>query len=493
MGAPGSEPLTCRSNSNSCIQNFTANATYFPSGLQALSRELGAGFHLYHHFFCPVKSDNAYPSFHFLDSGRTWNTFPEVANSYVDPSQSFAFYRRIFEQGRAQAQMAFEIDYLSSWADNPYFRSQLEAASQWLGGMSAAAVEAGIPLQLCMTYPRHVLESLRLDGVTQVRASTDYPSPKNFFDFGHTTLLSTALGLSPSKDNFRSKRCSNCNFGGHKNSEMNALLAALSRGVVGISDGPGQSDLMLIRRLVTSKSSRILRPSQSVMALDASYAVNHARRPDGDVWAAQTALPAPQEFAALPPTHFVMGIGNEHSTGRGYVLRREDLGLSSEYMVRAMGSSEPFQSSCADGAVNAVGPFPNSCVQPFSHDSSRHGPFLSLPWQNQSNASAWSGVSASFHYDFLTLYPLVNGFVLLGEMDKYVSVSETRFRAAWLRDGVLEVVVQGDPGEVVFVTALVPYNGKPAALVRVLTVDIPNTGQQHIVISAFRTQVPTWV
>ena len=58
-GAVGQGVPACAKVSDSCILNFTANATYFPGGLRKLSADIGAGFNLYHHLFC---AGNAYES-----------------------------------------------------------------------------------------------------------------------------------------------------------------------------------------------------------------------------------------------------------------------------------------------------------------------------------------------------------------------------------------------------------------------------------------------
>jgi hypothetical protein len=93
-GATGEGAPPCEHVSNSCIQNFTANTTFFPSGLANLSSYLKAGFNLYHHLFC---DDNAYDDkFKFADQ-------------YVKPEQSLEFYRQLFVQGKQQRQVAFEV------------------------------------------------------------------------------------------------------------------------------------------------------------------------------------------------------------------------------------------------------------------------------------------------------------------------------------------------------------------------------------------------
>ena len=47
-------------------------------------------------------------------------------------------------------------------------------ARQWMLAMDRAAVAAGMTIQLCMQFSRHVLQSLEMTAVTNARASTDY-------------------------------------------------------------------------------------------------------------------------------------------------------------------------------------------------------------------------------------------------------------------------------------------------------------------------------
>lgn len=461
-GATGVGAPKCEVVSNSCIMNFTANQTYFPEGLANLSQYIDAGFNMYHHLFC---DGNAYEK-----AGYTFD------NAYVVPTQSLRFYREIFAQGLAQNQVAFEIDYLSRYAAIPSQRSNLTAASQWLKGMADAAAEAHLPIQYCMQYPRHILESALCPAVTQARASTDFDSPLNFFDFGHIALLNVALELRPSKDNFRSKACTQCNFGSRTNVEMEAMLACHSRGPVGISDGPGESDVDLIRRMITTKGT-ILMPSRSMFAIDAHYAKEASRRPDGEVWASQTVLnstvsAATQQFA----THFILAVGNKDSSGGGYTLRRGDLRLSSDapYLMRRWAPDA--EHGCTENGVAVL------CAATWLNSSA--GPRLALLPQNQSDAAQWNNSSRPFTHELWGVYPVLgDGFVLLGELGKYVGVSETRFGTVTVTPSEMVVQVSGDPGEMVSVTAAVPKGSHtpPGPLgtglgLRVLSVVIPASG-----------------
>jgi hypothetical protein len=118
------------------------------------------------------------------------------------------------------------------------FRNNVTAASTWLRGMTSSAQALGITVQWyvlsalvcywvvlprtllfynywqrkhgpiftnlpwlrCMSYPRYLLEALKLPAVTNARASTDFMwSYNNGFHMPYTAWLVYALGLKPSK------------------------------------------------------------------------------------------------------------------------------------------------------------------------------------------------------------------------------------------------------------------------------------------------------
>src|SRR5258708_16546520 len=78
--------------------------------------------------------------------------------------------------------------------------------------------------------------------------------------FLHTTVMARALGLWPYKDVFHSAR-------GSEPREVEALLAALSAGPVGVGDRIGEADVELIRR--TCRADGVLvRPDVPIAAID---------------------------------------------------------------------------------------------------------------------------------------------------------------------------------------------------------------------------------
>ena len=51
-----------------------------------------------------------------------------------------------------------------------------------------------------MTWARHVMQSVAIPAVTQVRVSGDYMPNDNQWYIGDSSILAHAMGLAPSKD-----------------------------------------------------------------------------------------------------------------------------------------------------------------------------------------------------------------------------------------------------------------------------------------------------
>ena len=57
-------------------------------------------------------------------------------------------------------------------------------------------------------------------------------------------------------------------------------------------------------------------------------------------------------------------------------------------------------------------------------------------------------------FDLMQLSPVVDGWVLLGEVNRYVPVSADRFDSVSVSGSGLKMIVRGSVGEVIDVTAL---------------------------------------
>ena len=76
---------------------------------------------------------------------------------------------------------------------------------RWLLEMGAGADAAGVSVQLCMSYPRHALQSVEMPTATQIRVSDDHmPGVDSMsqWHLGFSSMLAWSLGLAPFKDNY---------------------------------------------------------------------------------------------------------------------------------------------------------------------------------------------------------------------------------------------------------------------------------------------------
>ena len=122
----------------------------------------------------------------------------------------------------------------------------------WLLQMGQAASQNGITVQYCMPHMRHILQSLEVSAVTQVRASGDYLLNTEQWRIGGQSILLNALGLLPSKDGYWSVSKQEGNPYVVRITEpatrRQAAVLSLSAGPVAVGDGIGFSDAELILR-----------------------------------------------------------------------------------------------------------------------------------------------------------------------------------------------------------------------------------------------------
>ena len=155
----------------------------------------------------------------------------------------------------------------------------------WLLNMGKGAAEAVPPvsIQYCMAYPRHVMQTVEIPSVTQVRASCDYHPgntdgcsfPYCQWNVGTSSLLAYSVGLAPSKDNFWTTAEQPGNKYGNKTrepyGEMGGMITAYSTGPVAVGDGVGYTDSELVLRSCTKTSGTLLQPSRPATTIDACF------------------------------------------------------------------------------------------------------------------------------------------------------------------------------------------------------------------------------
>ncbi|MBC7099042.1 hypothetical protein H5T52_07990 [Candidatus Bipolaricaulota bacterium] len=192
-------------------------------------------------------------------------------NAYGADGADPGVYREIARELKEQRGIAAWHDWLRTQQHLTLrLRSDPEAGERWFSGMAEAFAEEGLPVLLCMQTMGMALASTSHPNVIAARSHTDFlfsqwEALAEANRRGHGGILEAwtpparlrhqnllvgmvlyALGMLPFHDLFLSRP--HPGLGG-EGAEEEAVLRALSCGPVGIGDGPGMSDVALIRKL----------------------------------------------------------------------------------------------------------------------------------------------------------------------------------------------------------------------------------------------------
>ena len=291
-----------------------------------------------------------------------------------------------------------------------------------------------------MTLPSDLMQSLVMPAFTNYRASGDYAGTSNF-DIGGSSLLGWALGLRPSKDNFWTRRPPSqvrtgkpwpvtANPG--SNCELNAMIATLSTGPVGIADKAGHTNKTIVLRAVRS-DGLIIQPDRPATFIEGMFDSHSGLYPNSHIWASHSTLSGSMHY-------YVLSI----DVHQPYQLQTADLYPTPlkhhSYVVHRWGTA-----ACSDGLLALH----SGCVQ-------------IAKWMPALHNDRGIAVANDTHvFDLHQLSPVLsNGWVLLGDLDRYAAASSKRFAAVQTEKASLELTVVGAPGEHVRVTALRSATGR---------------------------------
>jgi len=319
-----------------------------------------------------------------------------------------AFFDRLFAQAEAWGAVQVEQDWLIElFLGVRGLREEPGRARAWQASLDRAAAEHGLSLLWCMGTSADFCAATSLPRVAAIRTSGDYryvlgnASLWCWFLYGNA--LARALGLLPFKDVFLSSR-EGSGRDGDPHAELEAALAALSAGPVGIGDRVGRSDRELILR--TCRDDGVLvKPDVPLAPLERCFAGHaHIERVPlvGETW-------------------------SDHPAGRWtYVLAmhasqsRETLDF--EIPLRELGAASP------EGVT-------------FAYD------WASGRGERISPAGALAFSLAPHAFSLRVLCPLVDGIALLGDPTKYACAGDRRIRRIRAAEGGVAFDVLGAPGE----------------------------------------------
>eukprot|EP01084_Bolivina_argentea_P134749 237578_1 len=363
----------------------------------------------------------------------------------------------------------YEVDFMSDLSGTPEFRTRIGAEQQWLNGMNKAAEERGIPIQYCMAIPMDLMQSMSLSQVTNGRASGDYASGANW-NIGPGSIFWSALDLKPSKDNFWTSfiepvPSENHPSGpDHNSTELHAMVAVFSKGPTGISDRSGYSNATLIMRLCRA-DGRLLQPMRPITAIDDQFVYDVFDGKSINVWST--------EFGAYDGRgnvdiygHIVLAV----NMGQNYMLSYDSFTppLNGNFMTIIRNWHN--YTNCENGSLAIQ----NNCVQTVKENS------------NMLYTLSPQKVIFPMHESFELIHVIpgvsTSSLVFLGELNKYVSVSQHRFDNLMIAGNSLSVNVRGKPNENVSITILIPNNDKTDWNVNTYSVVISVDGSTTFVL-----------
>ncbi|MCU1400301.1 MAG: hypothetical protein JWN62_3410 [Acidimicrobiales bacterium] len=234
-----------------------------------------------------VHSRHISPQSPYLNDGAWW--VDAVAAHPVDP----AFFGRWFADARRWGVCAIEQDWmLMYWFGVRALRSVPDRAAAWQRGLDALAEESGVDLIWSMATPADIVLAATLDHVVAVRTCDDYrfaADPALLWTWYLTVnRLAASLGLRAFKDCFFSRRPSPGDdaIDGDEHAELEALLACMSAGPVGIGDRIGHTDREVVMRTCDT-DGRIRHVDRPLGLIDACLFGEPARG-DRLAWATTT-------------------------------------------------------------------------------------------------------------------------------------------------------------------------------------------------------------
>ena len=299
--------------------------------------------------------------------------------------------------------------YEQDWLVESFFavrglRAAPERARDWQQALDRAAGAHGLTLQWCMATPADFLQSVTLRHLTSIRTSGDYrylfDNGLNWVWFLHVNALARALGLHAFKDVFLSDRVA------EPYAEVEALLAALSTGPVGIGDAIGRADRDLVLR-TCREDGVLVKPDAPLAAIDRCF-LRHGH---------------------LMPALLVGETGSQHGRHRWtYVVT-----------LHASSHRETLHEDLALADLGQARP---------------DGPVLAYDWRRRTfqHLAADGGWRASLDFqdwDFRVLCPVLPGErALFGDPTRYATMGDRRIAGVAASVECLSFDVIGMPGTV---------------------------------------------
>ena len=280
---------------NNGVKNWTAMTNIFPHGIDTVVKKIG----------WPIMAHNRYWSSNTDYAKQNGGKFDFVVEGDLALPNDPTFWRYLLSMGQADWGLrVYEQDWLYvQYSGMSDILGSLFLGESWLKEMGLAAQELGLTIQYCMPWTRHMLASVEIPVVTQVRVSGDYKPGGKQWMIGDTAILANALGLAPFKDGFQTgpveSQCKTETAETHP--VLETYVAALSGGPVGIGDAIGGFNKTLIMATCMS-DGRLLKPTSPTLPVEDSFVFRAfgGDGPDGPVYITYTEVSSPISHTFTP-------------------------------------------------------------------------------------------------------------------------------------------------------------------------------------------------
>jgi hypothetical protein len=416
----------------------------FPEGLASFRQRLGLSLVAHNRWYAP---DTPYRDrFTFQDGDE----------------MSFPTDRKMFEELMGHCVdwgiETYEQDWFSAqWWGVPWLRADVDRGEDFVANIAIPAAARGVTVQMCMAEASHLMSALDHPNVTTIRTSNDYAvslSKESYWPQFHTAgMLAWAVGVLPFKDNFQSDE---------RVGQAEALIAALSAGIVAVGDGLGRMKTEYV--LATCRADGLLlKPDRPATPTDTMF-FEHRRPYLTSTYSDRSGLGRWTYFAAYL-------IASEHPE------RTDDDRLWSMFAFEtddAVGQTFYFPETVDDWHVDLAA------------DLGIADRRVAYDWRT-GQARVVEGrfdlpaIQHEYDFAYLVLAPvLANGLALIGETGKYVTVADRRFTDVTVEADAIRVTLSGKVGEDVTVRA---FDATAGALLPAVTVTIGAGGTAVAVLS----------
>lgn len=355
------------------VKEWYPRPDIFPHGMQFVHNATGWQIMAHNRYWA---SDTVYAE----QNGGDYNFIVEKEKAIpLDDS----FWDFLIEQAARWGIVVYEQDWLyNEFNDLHCVQESATLARQWLMQMGEACKNHGLTIQYCMSYPRHMLQSLEISSVTQARISGDYHPGNGQWKLGETALFTHAIGIRGSKDNFWTSQTETGRYGNRTEPwpRLQAVASILSRGPVYVSDEIGVTDVELVMKTCRADGT-LLQPSKPCTTIDRVYLGKAGFDTlEGEIWTAES------EISLMTYTNLLI------ANSDGGKLKLADIGLEGTHVMYEANSTETVKE-----------------------------------WKEDDDLS-WSEVNEST-FLYYNIFPVVQGMAFLGEVDKFVPVSPDRFKS----------------------------------------------------------------